>query len=100
MTINHCDSCRETRRGRKAQAFSSVAAAWALRSREPDQRNPCIDAYDAWTTKLAREDNDANVIAFSGWRQSARSVAKLIDLFLATKFSTATRHRRRVAQLE
>ena len=59
-----------------------------------------FDAYDAWTTKLARKDNDANVIAFSGWRQSARSVAKLIDLFLATKFSTATRHRRRVAQLE
>ncbi len=59
-----------------------------------------FDAYDAETTKLAREDNDANVIAFSGWRQSARDVTKLLDLFLETKFSTATRHGRRVKQLE
>lgn len=58
-----------------------------------------FDAYDAKTAKLAREHNDANVIALSGWRQSAAEAKKLIDLFFATKFSSATRHHRRVKQL-
>ena len=58
-----------------------------------------FDAYDAKTTKLAREHNDANVIALSGWRQSAAEAKKLIDLFFKTRFSTATRHHRRVKQL-
>ncbi len=58
-----------------------------------------FDAFDAKTTKLAREHNDANVIALSGWRQSAAEAKKLIDLFFKTKFSSATRHRRRVKQL-
>ncbi len=59
-----------------------------------------FDASDANTTRLAREHTDANVIAFSGWRQSARDAAKLLDLFLTTKFSTATRHQRRIKQLK
>lgn len=55
-----------------------------------------FDAYDEKTVKLAREHNDANVIAFSGWRQSADEAQKLLKTFFGTPFSKATRHHRRV----
>jgi len=58
-----------------------------------------FDAFDGQTVKLAREHNDANVIAFSGWRQKPAEAKKLLELFLKTKASTAGRHVRRVKQL-
>jgi len=58
-----------------------------------------FDAYDAKSVELARNDNDANIITFSGWRQKSDEAKKLLDLFLKTKVSTATRHKRRVKQL-
>ena len=58
-----------------------------------------FDAFDARTTKLAREHNDANIIALSGWHLPAAKAKHLVDLFLKTKFSGATRHHRRVKQL-
>ncbi len=58
-----------------------------------------FDAFDAKTTKLAREHNDANIIALSGWHLSPAKARSLITLFLKTPFSTATRHHRRVKQL-
>lgn len=59
-----------------------------------------FDAYDGRTTKLAREHNDANIIALSGWHQNATTAKKMVDLFLKTKFSSAPRHHRRVKQLK
>lgn len=56
-------------------------------------------AYDEETVELAREHNDVNVIAFSGWNQDADQAAKLLKTFLETKASTAERHKRRVKQL-
>jgi ribose 5-phosphate isomerase B len=58
-----------------------------------------FDAFDEETVKLAREHNDANVIALSGWRLDAKRAKQFIDLFLKTKHSSATRHHRRVKQL-
>ena len=58
-----------------------------------------FDAYDVKTTKLAREHNDANIIALSGWHVSAAKAKQLITLFLKTPFSKAERHHRRVRQL-
>ncbi|MBI5654133.1 RpiB/LacA/LacB family sugar-phosphate isomerase [Candidatus Uhrbacteria bacterium] len=58
-----------------------------------------FDAYDAETVKLAREHNDANVIALSGWRQSAADAKKLLKIFFATEFSKTPRHHRRVKML-
>ncbi|MFA5184899.1 MAG: RpiB/LacA/LacB family sugar-phosphate isomerase [Patescibacteria group bacterium] len=58
-----------------------------------------FDAYDEQTVKLAREHNDANVIALSGWRQSATEAKKLLKTFFATEFSKAPRHHRRVKML-
>ncbi len=58
-----------------------------------------FDAYDAKSVELARNDNDANIVTFSGWRQKSGETKKLLDLFLKTKASTATRHKRRIKQL-
>lgn len=58
-----------------------------------------FDATDEQTVKLAREHNDANVIALSGWHLSPAKAGKLVRLFLETSFSKTARHRRRVKQL-
>jgi ribose 5-phosphate isomerase B len=58
-----------------------------------------FDAYDADTTKFAREENDVNIITLSGWRQDVEMAKQLTDIFLKTKFSSAVRHHRRVKQL-
>ena len=58
-----------------------------------------FDAYDERTTKLAREHNDANVIALSGWHQDVDQAEQLLKTFFTTKASRSSRHVRRVAQL-
>ncbi len=57
-------------------------------------------AHDAPTTRLARRDDDVNLVAFSGWLETAAEAKRYLDIFFKTKFSTAARHRRRVKQLE
>lgn len=58
-----------------------------------------FDAHDEQEVKLARQDNDANIMALSGWRTSSSKAMKLIRLFLETPFSKAARHQRRITQL-
>lgn len=61
-----------------------------------------VRAFDAHTvaeTELAREHNDVNVIALSGWTLGKKTALDLIDAFLKTPSSKAERHRRRVRQL-
>jgi ribose 5-phosphate isomerase B len=55
--------------------------------------------WNVSTAELARQHNDANVIAI-GARQHSVDEAKLfIDTFIATPFSGEERHARRIAQL-
>ena len=58
-----------------------------------------FDAYDEQTVKLAREHNDANIIALSGWHLTVAEAKKLLKMFFATEFSKAPRHHRRVRLL-
>lgn len=58
-----------------------------------------FDAFDEKTAKLAREHNDANVIALSGWHLNFPKTKKILNVFFKTKFSSAERHHRRVKQL-
>ena len=51
------------------------------------------------TAKLAREHNDANVIAIGGRMHSIEVCKELIDAFLATSFSNDQRHIRRIGQV-
>jgi ribose 5-phosphate isomerase B len=58
-----------------------------------------FDAYDSRTTKLAREENNVNIISLSGWHQTTEKAMTLVKLFMKTKFSNAQRHHRRVKEL-
>lgn len=51
------------------------------------------------TAQLAREHNDANVVAIGARQHSEAEVLRLIDLFLATPFSGDVRHVRRIGQI-
>ena len=51
------------------------------------------------TAKLAREHNDANVIAIGGRMHPIEVCKDLIDVFLSTPFSNDERHTRRISQV-
>ena len=48
------------------------------------------------TARLAREHNDANVVAIGGRMHSVQDAVGLVDLFLSTPFSGDPRHARRI----
>lgn len=61
-----------------------------------------IRAALAWnldTAKLAREHNNANVIAVGGRQHSVEEAAELIEAFLTEPFSDAERHVRRIGKI-
>ncbi|MEZ3161345.1 ribose-5-phosphate isomerase [Microbacterium sp. BWT-B31] len=63
---------------------------------------PGIRAALVWsiaTAELAREHNDANVIAIGARQHTFDQVAEFIDRFVATPFSNEERHVRRIAQI-
>jgi ribose 5-phosphate isomerase B len=49
--------------------------------------------------RLAREHNDANVLAVGRRILSLEQLLKLVDIFLQTPFSGAERHQRRVEKM-
>ncbi|MBN9152853.1 MAG: ribose-5-phosphate isomerase [Microbacterium sp.] len=51
------------------------------------------------TAELAREHNDANVIAIGARQHTFEEAAAFIDRFIATPFSNEERHVRRIAQI-
>ncbi len=63
---------------------------------------PGIRAALVWslaTAELAREHNDANVIAIGARQHTFDEAAAFIDRFIATPFSHEERHARRIAQV-
>lgn len=56
-------------------------------------------AWNPDTARLAREHNDANVVAVGARMHDEETAAALVELFLATPFSGESRHARRIAQL-
>lgn len=62
-----------------------------------------IRAVPVWTlenARLSREHNDANILCLSGWQLPLKKAEKIVSLWLATPFSGAERHKRRIAKLE
>jgi ribose 5-phosphate isomerase B len=51
------------------------------------------------TAKLAREHNDANVIAVGARQHSQEEVLRLIEIFVAEPFSKDERHVRRIGKI-
>ena len=56
-------------------------------------------AWSLATAELAREHNDANVIAIGARQHTFDEAASFIDRFIATPFSGEERHARRIGQL-
>ncbi|TKV29956.1 ribose-5-phosphate isomerase [Arthrobacter sp. NamB2] len=56
-------------------------------------------AWNLDTARLARQHNDANVIAVGGRQHSVEEATAIIEAFLAEPFSGAERHARRIAQI-
>ena len=58
-------------------------------------------AFDAYTAKMARNDNDANVLCLGGRTSLAKKgvAEKIVKIFLSAKFSGAERHKRRLAKI-
>ncbi|WP_413320522.1 ribose-5-phosphate isomerase [Agrococcus sp. 1P02AA] len=56
-------------------------------------------AWSLVTAQLAREHNDANVVAVGARQHEEHEMLAIIDAFVATPFSGAERHARRIAQL-
>ena len=55
--------------------------------------------WNLGTAKLAREHNDANVVAVGGRQHSVEEATELIEAFLAEPFSQAERHVRRIGKI-
>lgn len=56
-------------------------------------------AWNESTAKLAREHNDANVIALGARQHTEEEVLHLVRLFLAEPFSNDERHVRRIGKI-
>lgn len=56
-------------------------------------------AWNESTAKLARDHNDANVIAVGARQHSQEEVLHLIELFVAEPFSNDERHVRRIGKI-
>lgn len=57
-------------------------------------------AWNADTAALAREHNDAQVVAIGGRQHEPAEALELVRVFLRTTFSEEERHARRIGQLE
>jgi ribose 5-phosphate isomerase B len=63
---------------------------------------PGVRAALAWNTetaRLAREHNDANVVAIGGRMHTLDEATDIVGVFLATPVSQDERHKRRIAQV-
>ena len=56
-------------------------------------------AWNESTAKLAREHNNANVVAIGARQHSREEVLRLVELFIAEPFSFDERHVRRIGQI-
>jgi len=56
-------------------------------------------AWNLETATLAREHNDAQVVAVGARMHTAGQATEIVDAFLATPFSQGERHERRIALL-
>ena len=58
-----------------------------------------VAAYDAYTAKMSRLHNDANVLGLSGWHFTQPQLHKIVLIWLKTAFSGEKRHVRRIMEI-
>lgn len=61
----------------------------------------CATVTDAYSARMSRKDNDANVLALGGRTvtKDTKLAIRLVKVWLATPFSGATRHKRRLKKI-
>lgn len=63
------------------------------------KRVRAVEGFSPAQMKLARKHNDVNVLTLGAWHVTVAKEMPIINAFLNTKTSNATRHHRRVKQL-
>lgn len=58
-----------------------------------------VAAYDAYSAKMSRADNDANVLCLRGRKVNAKNQLKMVYVWLKSRFSGKKRHKRRIKKL-
>ncbi len=58
-----------------------------------------VAAYDAYSAKMSRRDNDTNVLGLRGRFFSLEKIKKIITVWLDTPFSGEKRHKRRIKKI-
>ncbi len=59
-----------------------------------------VAAYDAYSAKYSRLDNDSNILCLRGRKTPFSTTQKIVKTWLATEFSGVARHTRRIKQLD
>jgi ribose 5-phosphate isomerase B len=58
-----------------------------------------VAAYDAYSAKMSRVDNDANVLGLRGRFFPFEKIEKIISIWLKTPFSNEPRHKKRLKKI-
>lgn len=59
-----------------------------------------VAAYDPYTAKMARHDNDSNVLCLRGRYFDSLKALSIVNIWLKEKFSGLPRHKKRVNMLK
>jgi len=63
------------------------------------KRIRAVAAYDVYSAKMSRVDNDANVLGLRGRFFPYEKVKKILNVWLTTPFSDRPRHKRRIKKI-
>lgn len=58
-----------------------------------------VMCYDIYSAKMAREHNDANILCLRGRKFSSNKAINLLKVWINTKFSGKSRHKRRINKI-
>ena len=58
-----------------------------------------VSAYDSYTAKMSRADNDSNILCLRSKGFSFEKTKKIVSVWLNTKFSGKARHKRRIEKI-
>jgi ribose 5-phosphate isomerase B len=59
-----------------------------------------VVAYDNYSAKMSRMDNDANILALRGRYFPYKKTQQIVNIWLNSKFSGNSRHKKRIKKIE
>ena len=58
-----------------------------------------VVAYDNYSAKMSKKDNDANILALRGRYFSYKTIQQIVNTWLNSKFSGKSRHKNRIKKI-